>query len=180
MNEQGVEQLQYQAGKGRKLWIGLFLPKLRLSHSLIEWLPDDAHVTLLHLGVQASDVVAAVCGVMENVAHWGFDFSKPLEASLTGVGWFWRQYSDPTAVVLVDSKSIVNLRSAAMSELKAHDIKWVDHYGFIPHVTMRQPVAGSIPGVTSLMSYQLRQAGSIKVYIPTLHVVCGDVKVAIT
>lgn len=170
---QSIDRVKHQNGQGRGLWLGLHLQLDAVDrHPLKPWLPDDAHVTLIHLGRnRPAHEVESIHHVVEDVVYREL---VPVEVELTGVGWFWRR-NDPTLVALVNSAKIFTCRSAIVRDLtEANGITMSDHFGFIPHVTLRPP---SEDWGAKELGRELARVPAMRVHLLPLAVVCGEVTV---
>lgn len=164
-----VESIYKNAIAGRGLWVGLFLPSYpKVRHVIADWLPDDAHLTLLHLGKDRTvEDVEHLLAVVAQVRRLD---SRPLEMELTGVGWFWRR-REPTLVALVNSTRIFAMRGVTIGLLGDRGVVPNDAYGFIPHVTLRKEAS------VQDMASRLSMGPAVRVEIPQITVVCGDATV---
>lgn len=165
-----IELLKREVNKGRGLWIGLMMPPGPRSHEVEEFLPEHPHVTVLHLGKNRSmeDVDTIVEVAQQVEANY---FLAPMKCDITGAGWFFRK-EYPTLVALVNSPELVSMRNTLMLLLRKSDVQIWDSFGFIPHVTLKNL------GITEL-TMKLFRAKSLPIYFPTLHIVCGDVNLAV-
>jgi 2'-5' RNA ligase len=166
-----VELLKREVNKGRGLWVGLMLTPGPRIHEIQEFLPDDPHITLLHLGKNRSviEVEAIVDIVTEVEANY---FLAPMKCDITGAGWFFRK-EYPCLVALVNSPELVSMRANLINRLRENDVQVWDSFGFIPHVTLKNL------GIADL-TIKLGRAKQLPIYFPTLHIVCGDVKMAVS
>lgn len=172
-----LETIRKFAAEGRGLWVGLFIPTVfpTVKHPVAEFLPDDAHVTLLHLGKQRS--ITEVTFLADAVAEvWRYD-SRPLDLELTGIGWFYRRRKHHP-VGLVNSPRLFAMRAALIENLRQRGMAVQDQYGFIPHVSLRTDFEGDIPTVLA------QRLGPTSVYntrfeIPLVHIICGDGKMSV-
>lgn len=174
ITEEQVRQLSEQARQGRGLWVGLFMPadgSLR-SHGMSLYMPEDAHVTLLHLGKdRTAEDVEILCEAVE--IAWSClsetDHQRSLSAELTGIGMFWRRYA-PTPVGLVNSAQMFALRATLIGLLGDKNVAPNDAFGFIPHVTLKD---------FSFESSSYHSWKSVRFNFPMITVVCGNVKASI-
>lgn len=189
ITEEDTASLLAQAAAGRGLWIGAFLPTYprdvwnQRKHPLRYWMPDDAHVTLVHLGKKVTDqtVLMAVNATHRTQKkHFGPD---GINLELTGVGWFWRrdyknprQSSSQTPVALVNSAKLCDVRYTLIEELRALGCHYSDRYGFVPHVTLNNGPIADLP-LTVAETSTMVTAPPLDVPCYTVTVVCGDVRV---
>lgn len=183
--QEDIVQIVEESAKGRGLWVGLYLPPYpndpagRSKHPLVEWLPNDAHLTLLHLGKgrKAFEVINICEALNDALEKW---WSGPLSAVLTGVGMFWR--ADPTLVALVDSAEIIALRTILTNNLNSRMISWSDHFGFIPHITLMK--SGNVfdllntkcSSTSKYAGKTMANCPNLPVHFPDIRIICGDVK----
>src|SRR5690242_9139002 len=131
--------LYHNAFNGRGLWIGLF-PTRPIQHDITPWLPNDAHITLAHLGRHDSEVVARhALTITHDALRWYHDRwnDEPIPGSITGCGWFWRR-NEPTWIALVNSSPIFELRAKLIDSLKVMGVEFDEKFGFIPHITLEK------------------------------------------
>ena len=171
----GIAHLQAEVRKGGGLWVGLHLQLKHPDHPqpphvLLPWLPEDAHLTVLHLGRNRTvQAVESLVRAVEDISHRGL---VPDVAEITGVGWFWRR-QDPCLVALLNSARIFQLRAALVRELtEEHGIRIDDTFGFIPHVTLR---SGNQPSISpSYLAGEMSRAPAIGVHLAPLAIVCRE------
>lgn len=168
-----IDSLTAQATAGRGLWLGLFLDPgaLRVDPDLQRVLPDRPHLTLHHLGKRndAADV-AALVKTLTDMRRVGVIGDKGWSGSITGAGWLWRARGPHTTVALVDSHQICDeLRAPLVHLLPGSGSR---RFGFIPHLTLRQP----LPSPAQL-AQALGSGAPWHFHVPRVTVVCGDVEV---
>lgn len=166
-----IEKLLHSSRQGRGLWIGMFpvLTTELMKHPCSQYLPNDAHVTLAHLGKQVEDIT------VERVVHALNDMGPLcLDGEITGWGVFYRwQKSIP--VMLVNSAPMFTQRARLLLALSNQSIKFDERFGFIPHVTLK---CERISTEDTEMFRELTDAKSVKLKW-NLGVVCGDDKVMV-
>lgn len=164
-------RLREQARVGRGLWIGLKYHKQEVgtSHPIDNYLPDDPHITLLHLGKRVDDDMVqvaqlAVQSVTKTSMPW---WPMPLE--ITGVGWFWRKNA-PTLVALVNSAALCEVRQGLLHGVVARRKDYrQDRYGFIPHLTL-----DATTGAEHAAAH-LARCPALRWQVSNLQIHCGEV-----
>lgn len=127
--------------KERGLWVGLPIPKLPESNMITQYMPSDAHVTLLHLGkTDSRDKVDRAFWAITNECKAPGSRS----AEITGVGWFWRNVNQPVPVALVNSAFLFEVRARICVALDSAKIEYDKRFGFIPHVTLNKELASPV------------------------------------
>lgn len=171
IGKEDVALVRNQVEKGRGLWLGLFVnPSQMQEHPFYPMLPEDAHITLAHLGKRfPSEGVEELCRALDRLSSWGWNFERSeMPAEITGFGKLWRASGSHTQILLVNSAQVCTLRAQLLTVLADLGHVLDDAYGFIPHLTVR-PSAFSSNAVRSQ-----------RVTFKTLHLVCGEAKVAVS
>jgi 2'-5' RNA ligase len=164
--------------------VGLF-PEDKPPEYMLPWWPEDAHVTLSHLG-KGSKNLTNINHICEAVETTRFQYGR-VGTEITGLGMFWRRV--PTLVALVNSPGVIYMRELLISELRVRGLAIETRFGFIPHVTLN-PI-GTIhdlletrlgtPGEfdTQLTGKKMSSASPFKLDFPQLSIVCGDARVSV-
>lgn len=174
ITDKQMEDLYDSAMAGRGLWVGLFT-ETKPTPALNPWWPEDAHITLAHLGKSSENayLIGDLVGLILNLGM------KEFMAEVTGVGMFWRKI--PTLVALVNSGPLVSVRSSLLAAM-GKKVPFSDKYGFIPHITLK-PNGGIFQLLVEPDPYQegvsVSNCKSFQVRFPAISVVCGDVVVPV-
>lgn len=167
ISKDDVEKLHTFAAAGRGLWIGLLVNHEQVKgHPFDVLMPEDAHVTLAHLGKRCTpeqvDLVCSWMNTMEIDRPW----PRVLKAQLTGHGRLWRYSGEATPVALVNSAALCDMRSY-LARVMEDLVDYKDKYGFIPHVTVKK---------NGMNCNTLRP---LDISFDNLYLVCGEAKVPV-
>lgn len=143
-----------------------------------EWFPEDAHVTLVHLGRDNDQ--ARVEKIYSAALELANATKGPIAAQITGVGWFWRKNA-PTLITLVNSRDLFALRAGLMIELENRRVRVDDSFGFVPHVTLCRPEAekATKSDLTRELGERFGRAPAPRFTFPEIRIVCGDASFAL-
>lgn len=118
----------------RGLWVGVPVPvsKIPAGNPIAISMPEDAHITLVHLGRTADETK-----VDEVRRHLAGVWPQQVWVEITGMGFFWRR-TEPVKVALINSTELFAARTMIIRNLELWGAEYDKRFGFIPHVTLKE------------------------------------------
>lgn len=165
-----IEAIVENAEAGRGLWIGMPISQVP---SEFEDLFEDPHLTLVHLGKKndALRVNGARLAVESALKKLGVE-QTAFRLQMTGLAFLYRYNSQPTPVMLVNSSDVCRIHHTILDELRDYNVEVSNHFGFIPHVTLKLREDYN-PGTTFTRLIAQR---SFPVFSWGVEMYCGDAR----